>query len=63
MEVFIRVLISFIPLLFFGALIYWIVRKGSPNRKETIESVDKATEANNRLAEAVNRLADVIEKK
>ena len=53
-------LISFIPLLLFVVLIFFIIRRGNPQQ---LESMNKATESNERLVEAVNRLADVIAKK
>ncbi|MFC2051399.1 hypothetical protein ACFLT4_01540 [Chloroflexota bacterium] len=67
MDTLIRLLINSIPLLFFGLLIYIIIRRGS---KGSTESINKATESSNRsiesydrLTEAINRLTDVIEKK
>ena len=45
-------------------LVFWFLsRRGKQTRKAVIESMDKSTESNNRLAEAVNRLADIIAKK
>ncbi|MFH1032764.1 MAG: hypothetical protein V1767_09410 [Chloroflexota bacterium] len=58
-----NLVIGFLPLIFFGALLLYLFRKAGGGTQKVYGTVNKETESINRLADAVNRLADVIAKK
>jgi cytochrome c-type biogenesis protein CcmH/NrfF len=55
------ILLVFIPFMFVVVLIVYLVFHVR-SQKRILESMNKATETNNRLANAVKHLAEVIEK-
>ncbi len=57
------ILLALFPLLIFGGLLIFLFRGAKPDQKALVESANRASESNDRLAEAVNRLADVIANK